>query len=73
MNLMNIIKQYMMKGMTPQNILSQLNISNPILNNVITMAKNGDTQGVETFAKNICAQRGVDFDTEFNKFKNNLK
>lgn len=72
MNPMNLIKQYMTQGLTPQNILSKLNVNNPILSNVITMAKNGDTQGVETFARNICKQRGLDFDTEFNKFKNTL-
>ena len=73
MNPMNMIKQYMMQGLTPQNILSKMNINNPILNNVINMAKNGDMKGVETFARNICGQKGLDFDTEFNKFKSNLK
>jgi len=73
MNPMNIIKQYMMKGFTPQGILNQLNVSNPILNNVINMAKNGDTQGVENFARNICKQKGLDFDKEFNKFKDTLR
>lgn len=73
MNPMNMIKQYLMQGLTPQNILSKLSINNPILNNVVTMAKNGDTKGVENFARNICKQKGLDFDTEFNKFKNTLK
>ena len=52
--------------------LNKMNINNPILNNVINMAQNGNTKGVETFARNICKQRGLDFDTEFNKFKNIL-
>lgn len=73
MNPMNIIKQYMLQGLSPQNILSKMNINNPILSNVMTMAQKGDTKGVETFARNICKQKGLDFDTEFNKFKNNLK
>ena len=73
MNPVNIIKQYMMKGFTPKGILQQMNISNPILSNVIGMAQNGDTKGVENFARNICKQRGLDFDTEFSKFKNTLK
>lgn len=73
MNPVNFIKQYMSKGFTPQNILGQMNINNPILNNVMNMAKNGNTQGVETFARNICKQKGIDFDTEFNKFKDSLK
>jgi len=73
MNPINMIKQYMLQGLTPKGILNKMNINNPILNNVITMAQNGDTKGVETFARNICKQRGLDFDTEFNKFKNTLK
>lgn len=73
MNPMNIIKQYISQGLTPQSILNRFNINNPILNNVITMAQNGDNKGVENFARNICKQKGLDFDTEFNKFKDILK
>lgn len=73
MNPINAIKQYMLQGLTPKGILSRMSINNPILNNVITMAQNGDTKGVETFARNICKQRGLDFDTEFSKFKDTLK
>ena len=73
MNPMSFLKQYMTRGFSPQAILDKINVNNPILNNVIGMAKNGDTKGVETFARNICKQRGIDFDTEFTKFKNNLQ
>ncbi len=73
MNPITVIKQYMLQGLTPKGILNKMNINNPILNNVINMAQNGNTKGVETFARNICKQRGLDFDTEFNKFKNILK
>ena len=73
MNPINMIKQYMLQGLTPKGILNKMNINNPILNNVISMAQNGNIKGVETFARNICKQRGLDFDTEFNKFKNTLK
>lgn len=73
MNPMNIIKQYLTQGLTPKGILSKMGINNPILNNVMGMAQKGDTQGVENFARNICKQKGLDFDTEFNKFKSNFK
>lgn len=73
MNPMNMVKQYMLQGLSPQNILSKMNINNPILNNVINMARNGDGKGVETFARNICKQRNLDFDKEFSKFKDNLR
>jgi hypothetical protein len=73
MNSLNAIKQYMLQGLTPKGILQRMNIQNPILGNVISMAQNGDTKGVENFARNICKQRGLDFDSEFEKFKNTLK
>lgn len=73
MNSLNVIKQYMLQGLTPKGILQRMNIQNPILGNVISMAQNGDTKGVENFARNICKQRGLDFDSEFEKFKNTLK
>lgn len=72
-NPISIIKQYMMQGLTPKGILNKLNVNNPMLNNVITMAQNGDTKGVEKFARNICEQKGLDFDKEFNKFRNTFK
>ena len=72
MNPIGMLKQYILQGMTPQNILRKVNIQNPILNNVIGMAKNGDTQGVETFARNICKQKGIDFDTEYSKFRKSI-
>lgn len=73
MNPMNVIKQYITQGLTPKGIISRMGINNPILNNVMGMAQKGDTQGVENFARNICKQKGLDFDTEFNKFKSNFK
>jgi len=72
MNPIGMLKQYVLQGMTPQNILRKVNIQNPILNNVIGMAKNGDTEGVETFARNICKQKGIDFDTEYSKFRKSI-
>ena len=73
MDPMMALKQYMMRGFTPQKIVSQMASRNPILNNVMGMAQNGNSQGVENFARNICKQRGIDFDTEFNKFRSNFK
>ena len=73
MNPVNFIKQYLTQGLTPKGILSKMNVNNPILSNVIDMAQKGDTAGVENFARNICKQRGIDFDTEFGKFKDTLK
>lgn len=43
--------------------------SNPVLGNIATLVQNGDTQGVETIVRNIAKERGIDFDKEFNSFK----
>lgn len=73
MNPMNFIKNYMLNGMTPKGIVQKMSGNNPILNNVIGMAENGNIKGVEEFARNICNQKGINFDKEFANFKNNLK
>ena len=46
--------------------------NNPMLANVMNMAKSGDSNGIEQFARNICKTKGIDFDTEFEKFKSNF-
>lgn len=46
---------------------------NPILGNIATLVQNGDTQGVETIVRNIAKERGIDFDKEFNSFKQMFK
>ena len=73
MNPLNMLRQYLMQGLTPQNILSKLNINNPLLNDIINMARNGDANGVETFARNVCKQRGINFDTAYSKFRSSIK
>lgn len=68
--LINMIR----KGQNPQqlmiNILGQNN--NPILENAMNLAQNGNTSALEMIARNLAQQRGLDFDTEFAKFKNYL-
>lgn len=46
---------------------------NPVLGNIATLVQNGDTQGVETVVRNIAKERGIDFDKEFNSFKQMFK
>lgn len=51
------------------NMLQNAGGNNPMVNNVLKMAQNGDTKQLENFARNICKERGVSFDDEFAKFK----
>lgn len=73
MNPTNFIKNYMLRGLTPKGIVKQLVGNNPVFNNLINMAENGDNKGVENFARNMLKEKGMDFDKEFSTFKNSLK
>ena len=39
---------------------------------LLTLAQNNDGKGIEQIARNLCAQRGLDFDKEFATFKQQL-
>ena len=72
MQLVQMIKN----GQNPQqlmlHILESSMAGTPMGSNLLTLAKGNQTQGIEQIARNICQQRGVDYDTAFNSFKNNL-
>ena len=55
------------------NILQQKSQNNPILNNAMNLAQNGDASALQALARNLAAQRGLDFDKEFANFKSQLK
>lgn len=61
-------------GKNPQqllmNILQQQGQNNPIINNAISMAQKGNVSGLEALARNLAAQRGLDFDKELANLKN---
>ncbi len=44
----------------------------PMGQNLLSLAQAGNTADIEKIARNICAQRGVDFDKEFAAFKQSL-
>ena len=72
MQLIQLIKG----GQNPQqllmNILQQQGQNNPILNNAVNLAKQGDVSALQMVARNLAAQRGLDFDKEFTNIKNPL-
>ena len=74
MNLMNIMQ--MIKGGNPEQIIQQMLkdncqfANNPIVMNMLDMAKSGDISGIEQIGRNIAKEKGIDFDKEFSKFKN---
>ena len=64
-------------GQNPQqlvmSILQQQGQNNPILNNAMNLAQGGNISALEMLARNLAAQRGLDFDKEFANFKSQLK
>lgn len=62
----------MKNGNPEQTMLSMLERSaqeNPFMGNLLQMARNRDTAGIENVARNIARERGIDYDREFNSFK----
>jgi hypothetical protein len=41
----------------------------PQANNLLNMIQNNDISGIESFGRNVAQSRGMDFDSEFAKFK----
>lgn len=68
--------QMIRSGKNPQQlmmgILQQNSQNNPLYQNLFTLAQNGQTSQIESIVKTMFAERGLDFDKEFNSFKNNL-
>lgn len=54
------------------NLLQQQVGNTPMGQNLIKLAQNKDSKGIEQVARNLCAQRGLDFDKEFAAFKQRI-
>ena len=67
-----MIKNYLKQGGSPQQLFARFmqQNQNPMFNNLIKMAQNGNVKELENFARNAMKEQGKDFDTEFNQFKN---
>jgi len=72
MNFVENVKNFMLKGLTPKGIAKKLAGDNPILNNLVSMAENGDEKGIEKFAMNVMKEQGMDFEKEFTEFMKNF-
>lgn len=73
-NPIQMIKMMMGKS-NPQELITNMmgNNNNPMINNLMNMAKKGDNKGIENFARNICKEKGMDFDKEFKDFMKNFQ
>jgi len=46
--------------------------STPMGKNLLSLVKQNKTKDIEQIARNLCAQKGVDFDKEFASFKQSI-
>ena len=72
-NAMEFINQ-IKSGNPEQFVINMLNeraktTGDPIMQNLLQSIQNGNSQEVEKIARNIAKERGIDFDKEFNSFK----
>lgn len=70
MNLMNIFRAVK----NPQQFIQQMMgnnqiMSNPMIQNVMQMAQQGNMRGVEQMARNLCKEKGLNADEVFNQVK----
>ena len=72
MEIINMIKN----GQNPQQILMSILEGDlkqtPMGANLLELAKNNQTDAITNIVKNICKERGIDFDKEFTAFKQML-
>lgn len=63
----------MKNGQNPEqlmlNFLEAQAGNSPMNENLLLLAKNKDIKGIEEIARNMYKSRGLDFDKEFNAFK----
>ena len=75
MDFKNII-QLMQAGQNPEqffmNYIQQTLGNTPMGANLLNLTQSHDQASLEKIARNLCAQKGLDFDKEFTAFKQNL-
>ena len=67
--------QLMQAMRNPQAFMNQIMgnqqmMNNPMIQNTVNMAQKGDMKGIEQMARNLCKEKGIDFDKTFSDFKN---
>ena len=66
--------QMIKTGSNPQQLMmsfleQNMGNSNPMMANLMQLAKNNDTAAIEKFARNLAKESGIDFDKEFSIFR----
>lgn len=69
----NIVKSNRNPEQMVVNMLKERAQSNPTFANLVTLAEQGKTRDMEVIVRNIAKEKGIDFDKEFNSFKQMFK
>lgn len=72
----NNILQMIMQGKNPQQLVlnylqSQMG-NTPMGQNLLNLAQQNNTQAIEQIVRNMCQQKGIDYDEQFKLFKQQL-
>lgn len=76
MNPIEILKNFMRSGGTPQEFVSKymrLNNVDPNMSRMIQMVQTGNIEEVKNIARNHFKENGRDFDKEFSEFIGNFR
>lgn len=71
MNPMQFLKGIKNPQQFVMNMLGQN--QSPMATQLMKMVKTGNTNQIEQFARNICKERGMDFDKSFSEFMKQIK
>lgn len=69
----NRLIQMIKQGQNPQQLMLSVlqgQAGSPLTDNLLRLAQNGQTAEIEKIVRNLYAQQGRDFDSEFKAFKN---
>ena len=64
--------QMIRQGQNPQQLMLSVlegNAGSPMGRNLLNLARKGQTAEIEKIARNLCKERGMDFDQEFMKVR----
>ena len=73
MQFINMIQSNKNPQQFVMNMLNEKANFNPVYKNLVDLVRAGDTKGIENIVRNIAEEKGINFDKEFNSFKQMFK
>ena len=73
MQFINMIQSNKNPQQFVMNMLNEKANFNPVYKNLVDLVQAGDTKGIENIVRNIAEEKGINFDKEFNSFKQMFK